>query len=219
MPIVALVCSVIGFCFPPLLLVGIVLGIVCLVQAKGSQGPAIAAVVLPVVAIPIVGILAAIAIPNFIKFQSRSKQSEAKMNLKMAFTAEKSYFAEKDTFTLHPSDMGFSPERGNRYAYAFAFKGPIEPNTGMISKESVGVGIDTAKYKDASTEKSLERIPPELGEMIGMSGNCPADCSITIVAAGNIDNDDTIDVWSVSTAERPGKPAGVPFNDVNDITD
>ncbi|HEX9605302.1 MAG TPA: prepilin-type N-terminal cleavage/methylation domain-containing protein, partial [Myxococcales bacterium] len=34
------------------------------------------------IVVAIIGILAAIAIPNFIKFQARSKQSEAKANLK-----------------------------------------------------------------------------------------------------------------------------------------
>ncbi len=32
------------------------------------------------------GLLASIAIPNFIKFQARSKQSEAKANLKAIYT-------------------------------------------------------------------------------------------------------------------------------------
>ena len=41
------------------------------------------------IVVAIIGILAAIAIPNFIKFQARSKQSEAKANLKAIFTAQK----------------------------------------------------------------------------------------------------------------------------------
>ncbi len=45
------------------------------------------------IVVAIIGILAAIAIPNFVRFQARSKQSEAKVNLKSAFTAEKAYFA------------------------------------------------------------------------------------------------------------------------------
>src|ERR1700690_2898460 len=88
LPIVALVFTVLGFCLPPLLIIGVILGIIALVQGKGSLPVAIVSVVLPVAAIPVIGILAAIAIPNFIKFQARSKQSECKTYLKSAFTAE-----------------------------------------------------------------------------------------------------------------------------------
>ena len=69
------------------------------------------------IVVAIIGILAAIAIPNFIKFQARSKQSEVKANLKSFFTAEKSVFQEKDYYTESIGEVGFSPERGNRYAY------------------------------------------------------------------------------------------------------
>src|SRR5579862_3776917 len=69
------------------------------------------------IVVAIIGILAAIAIPNFIKFQARSKQSEAKANMKAMFTAEKAFFQEKDRFSSLVGEVGFSPERNNRYAY------------------------------------------------------------------------------------------------------
>ena len=68
------------------------------------------------IVVAIIGILAAIAIPNFLKFQAKSKQSEAKTNLKAAFVAEKAYFAEKDTYGVF-SVIGFAPEQGNRYTF------------------------------------------------------------------------------------------------------
>ena len=69
------------------------------------------------IVVAIIGILAAIAIPNFLKFQAKAKQSEAKTNLKAAFVAEKAYFAEKDTYAVF-STIGFAPESGNRYTYS-----------------------------------------------------------------------------------------------------
>ncbi len=69
------------------------------------------------IVVAIIGILAAIAIPNFIRFQTRSKQGEAKANLKSLFTAQRSYFQEKDKYLETINDIGFGPERGNRYAY------------------------------------------------------------------------------------------------------
>ena len=50
------------------------------------------------IVVAIIGILAAIAIPNFLKFQAKSKQSEAKTNLKAIFTAETAYFGENNSY-------------------------------------------------------------------------------------------------------------------------
>src|SRR4051812_38616194 len=68
--------------------------------------------------VAIIGILASIAIPNFIKFQAKSKQSEAKTNLKAVFTAEKAYYGEKDAYNTSFGSIGFQPESGNRYNYS-----------------------------------------------------------------------------------------------------
>ncbi len=46
------------------------------------------------IVVAIIGILAAIAIPNFVRFQLRSKSSEGKTNLAGIRTAQESYFAE-----------------------------------------------------------------------------------------------------------------------------
>src|ERR1044072_1317394 len=67
------------------------------------------------IVVAIIGILAAIAIPNFVRFQAKSKQSEAKANLKAIFVAKKSNFAENDTFACNLCN--FVPEAGNRYTY------------------------------------------------------------------------------------------------------
>ena len=47
-------------------------------------------------------------------------------------------------------------------------------------------------------------------------------CGVTMVCVGNIDSDDTLDVWSVSTIDRTspdGVPiaAGTPFQHTNDV--
>ena len=69
------------------------------------------------IVLAIVGVLTAIAVPNFIRFQARSKQSEAKTNLRALFTSEKSYFGEREAYSPFARLIGFTPERGNRYAY------------------------------------------------------------------------------------------------------
>jgi len=104
------------------------------------------------IVVAIIGILAAIAIPNFIKFQARSKQSEAKANLKAIFTAQKAFYQEKDRFSTLTGEVGFEPERNNRYAYFLAATGTIEPRTVATLVQATtftGVAVDTFKYGSA----------------------------------------------------------------------
>jgi type IV pilus assembly protein PilA len=58
------------------------------------------------IVVAIIGILAAIAIPNFLRFQLRSKAGEGKVNLAAIRSAEEGYFAEFGTYvtgTASPS--------------------------------------------------------------------------------------------------------------------
>ena len=50
------------------------------------------------IVVAIIGILAAIAIPNFLRFQAKSKQSEAKTNLGAIYTGQSSYFGERNSY-------------------------------------------------------------------------------------------------------------------------
>ncbi len=50
------------------------------------------------IVVAIIGILAAIAIPNFLRFQLRSRVGEGKTNLAGIRTAEEAYYAEYNTY-------------------------------------------------------------------------------------------------------------------------
>ncbi|MBS3756177.1 MAG: prepilin-type N-terminal cleavage/methylation domain-containing protein [Desulfobacterales bacterium] len=50
------------------------------------------------IVVAIIGILAAIAIPNFMNYQCKAKQAEAKSLLDALWTAEESYFAEHSVY-------------------------------------------------------------------------------------------------------------------------
>ncbi len=54
------------------------------------------------IVVAIIGILAAIAIPNFIRFQLRSKAGESKLNLVAIRTSEGGYFGEFGTYIRMP---------------------------------------------------------------------------------------------------------------------
>lgn len=69
------------------------------------------------IVVAIVGILAALAIPNYLRFQMRSKSTEAKLNLKSIATSEDAYFGEFNLYiTAAATPAG--PEGTNRRAWS-----------------------------------------------------------------------------------------------------
>jgi type IV pilus assembly protein PilA len=123
------------------------------------------------IVVAIIGILAAIAVPNFMKFQARARQSEAKTNLNAWGTGAKSYFAEYNTWDC--GTCGWQVDAGNRYSY--------NVNSTAVAADAAvtTAGACTA----AASTKGTVTVQP------------------TGTASGNIDSDATCDQWlyTVST--------------------
>jgi type IV pilus assembly protein PilA len=74
------------------------------------------------VVVAIIGLLSAVAIPNFKKYQAKAKMSEAKLQLSALYTAEAAFFSDFNIYHNCLPYMGFDPgpESANRY-YAVGF--------------------------------------------------------------------------------------------------
>ncbi len=176
------------------------------------------------IVVAIIGILAAIAIPNFIKFQARSKQSEAKVNLKSMYTSEKSFYQEKDRYSSLVGEVGFAPERGNRYAYYMGTAGTNSNRTtaaGAVVSTDQGIQVDTFKYTTAAAAPAIDVFTVGGGAVtgVGVINTCPS-CDWGGYAIGDIDTDGTLDEWSIATVSRAtASPAssGEPYNELNDV--
>lgn len=194
------------------------------------------------IVVAIIGILAAIAIPNFIKFQAKSKQAEPKSNLKALFVAQRSHFSEKDTFSQFIPDIGFVPERGNRY---YLSTGCAQLSARNAAAENIVAGdcgftVDTYKGYTALAAAAITNIAAAAAVTGG--GVCAPAADIGCIAvgnngafmamsAGNVDNDTTIDTWTVSSmsiavaasavvgseAEAQNNGPGIPANNINDV--
>jgi type IV pilus assembly protein PilA len=98
------------------------------------------------IVVAIIGILAAIAIPNFLRFQLKAKSSEAKTNIAAIRTAEESYFAEwgvyvsadpsppaiannQKTQFSHGADLGFNTVGWSPEGQVFFSYSVFSPNT------------------------------------------------------------------------------------------
>jgi type IV pilus assembly protein PilA len=119
------------------------------------------------IVVAIIGILAAIAIPNFLRFQAKSKQSEAKTNLGGIFTAETAYFAEKNGFN-GLDVVSWAPTGTCRYAYSVG--------------NSFTLGDNTA----TNTAPAIARGAYDNGAF-----------SFLAAAAGNVDTDTLVDEWTM----------------------
>lgn len=61
------------------------------------------------IVVAIIGLLSSIAIPNFRKFQARSRTTEAKLQLAAIYTAEASYYATYQIYHTCLAPMGYDP--------------------------------------------------------------------------------------------------------------
>lgn len=100
------------------------------------------------VVVAIIGILAAIAVPQMSKFQAKARQSEAKTQLTALFTAEKAFYQEYNAYHSHFQAVGYSPEGQIRYNVGFG----AAPATGAIASASTGYNgglADDANFRDS----------------------------------------------------------------------
>lgn len=71
------------------------------------------------VVVAIIGILAAVAVPQFSKFQAKSRQSEAKSSLANLYTAEKGFNAEYAGYATAFQALGYAPAGDVLYDVGF----------------------------------------------------------------------------------------------------
>jgi len=122
------------------------------------------------IVVAIIGILAAIAIPNFMRYQAKAKQSEAKVGLGGIFTTATSFFAENNTYTVTTAaQLGYAPAGLPKYSFSYS-----------------GSTINTG-----STAATCGGNTVSLPSTAGGTG-------FTAGARGNIDADATCDEWTIN---------------------
>ena len=107
------------------------------------------------IVVAIIGILAAIAIPNFINYQMKAKTAEAKTNLGAIKTSQEAYRAENDSYLLcatAPANVPGSSKAAftgnvNFTAIGFSPSGDVYYSYGVNAKAaSVGVAPEYVAF-------------------------------------------------------------------------
>ena len=155
------------------------------------------------IVVAIIGILAAIAIPNFLRFQLRAKAGEGKVNIAAIRTAEEGYFAEFGTYvtsTAAPAgwvpgptstqkrnwalgtnfdQMGWSPEGDVYYEYQVGATGAAAPFVNYTAEGRSDIDGDTVV-------NWWGYVKPAAGATAGFAGtSCPAGGAYDVVAGTN----------------------------------
>ena len=73
------------------------------------------------IVVAIIGVLASIAVPQYSKFQAKSRQSEVRIQLGAAYTVEQSFAAENSTYTACLGDVGYNRD-GTKFYYTIGFE-------------------------------------------------------------------------------------------------
>ncbi|MDD4273986.1 MAG: prepilin-type N-terminal cleavage/methylation domain-containing protein [Desulfobacter postgatei] len=127
------------------------------------------------IVVAIIGILAAIAIPNFLTYQLKSKTAEAKTNLGGIRTGEEAYNAEHDTYldasalplAVGKAKVGWSDTAGSFAAIGFEPAGSVYYQYG-VSINSAGDAFTATAAGDVDGDSaSASYTLDQTGELLG----------------------------------------------------
>jgi type IV pilus assembly protein PilA len=161
------------------------------------------------IVVAIIGILATIAIPNFNRFQLRSKTGEAKLNLAAIRTANGGYFGEFGTYlvaTAEPSGVsGTGPIQSAKRAWR------VCPNpVSMINADGfclMGFAPEGPTYFD------YEVWAPTANGGVGGPPPSP-NVEYFAVANSDIDGDAAINEWGLQVPNQAGAVTAPAFASV-----
>ncbi|GIW53747.1 MAG: type IV pilin [Nitrospiraceae bacterium] len=138
------------------------------------------------IVVAVLGIVSAIAIPNYLRYQGKSRQSEAKTNLGGVFVAEATYYGEQSRYSSF-DDIGFTVAAStNRYTYRSQ---QTTVNGGVVSP---GVVVVINPGNGAITPT------PDNTVVAAASGGT----GFTATATADLDSDLTIDQWHVNDLKQ-----------------
>lgn len=125
------------------------------------------------IVVAIIGILAAIAIPNFMTYQAKARQSEAKVGLGGIFTSATSYFAEQNSFVVpNAAAVGYAVAGSPKYTFSY----------GGFSFAPNGSTFATCPAPNT------------------VNPSAASATEFTAGARGNIDGDAACDEWTINTS-------------------
>ncbi len=154
------------------------------------------------IVVAIIGILSAVAVPNFQQFQRKARTTEAKAAVAAIYSAEKAFHAEFASYYTNLTAIGYTPEGNMRYVVGFANAGGVQPSqlpTGSENTEN----IDTKLVCAGSSSCSLEALSGtlEMSAAVDSADLVAGETTFKVGSIGSIGGADN-DQWSLDQAKN-----------------
>lgn len=145
------------------------------------------------IVVGIIGILVAIAAPNFARYQSKARQSEAKIALAAVYGGQKSFYSEYSAYIGSMDALGYAPE-GNKRFYALGWAGTA---TGTVSGYS---GVLTAPNFDRLNQPAAWTTCTAADDTAGLPAAMATNDQqqFTVGARGQIRDGVNCDNWTMT---------------------
>jgi type IV pilus assembly protein PilA len=179
-------------------------------QLKGQKGFTLIELM---IVVAIIGILAAIAIPNFLQYQMKSRQAEAKTNLGAIRTSEIAFQAERSCYLGIAAEAGPAVVAGTK-TVPYAWAAGAAPTASLVFCQTVG-GQFTGTFRDigyVATGSVLYRYVAQADAAVGATpipacsvpaaqatgAGALAQTGFRATAASELDADGVISIWAAS---------------------
>ncbi|HEY5443844.1 MAG TPA: prepilin-type N-terminal cleavage/methylation domain-containing protein [Pyrinomonadaceae bacterium] len=168
------------------------------------------------IVVAIIGILAAIAIPNFLQYQLKSRQSEAKTNLGAIKTSEVAFQAERGCFVGVAAEGVVAPAGGTKTTpFTWGAGAPASaPGTlwctavfagtfndiGFVATGNVmyRYGVDATTVAAPGLYTQATSCAPYAGATMTAATGVAGNNNFVAVAKSNLDGDASVSTWDSS---------------------
>jgi type IV pilus assembly protein PilA len=163
------------------------------------------------IVVAIIGILAAIGIPQYAKFQAKARQSEAKAHLTAIYSAETAFQSEWNGYSSNMAGIGYAAT-GTNLRYTAGFAATACTTTGRSAGAPPEAAANTQIHLATVNTGSLAATFISLltpATAIGMSAIVCTATTFTAWAVGDPKNAPTsalADQWSIDQAKLVSNP-------------
>lgn len=160
------------------------------------------------ITVAIIGVLAAIAVPNYMQFQRKARQSEARSTLGGLFEAETAYQSTGSGYTNNLFAMGYIPQGTLIYDCGYAAGAMVFGPTDPVNPANGGPGYASLFVDTRGACAVPNCLIPAIVGNIGAAAAAPASVSpvaggptFTMGCGGNIGLA-AVDTWTINQGKQ-----------------